>query len=404
MREPRCGYHQRIFGGFKRIVGRSAVAIAVSASAASALAHAADPSSEVNGGATARSPATRLDPPGRSVSVIAGGDVLTESRVRSAAATDGAVTGLRFDFGPMFGELRPVIETADLAICHMEIPVGAPGGPYGYAGRSPFGGNRLLAPYEVAEGLRDVGFDRCSTASNHSNDVGAPGIASTIDALNSVGISVVGTARSVDEAAVTGFEVNRVEVAHLSYTTYSNTVLPAEWWRVNHTRNPRRIADAVDAARRSGVELVLLSLHVSTELQPAPTPGDRALIASLTAMADVDAVFVHGPHVVQPFEFVNGTPVWWSLGNFVSEMGPPSVGRYASPRTSDGLLAFVRFEEQPAGGFSASPSSVAICNDFSDRTVRSATIGLARPDLAGRVHTELAQCLSRTRALVPSAM
>jgi poly-gamma-glutamate synthesis protein (capsule biosynthesis protein) len=172
---------------------------------------------------------------------------------------------------------------------------------------------------------------------------------------------------------------------------------------VSRTRDPRRIADAVAAARAAGADLVLVSVHVSTELLTAPTTADRSLITTLTARADVDAVFVHGPHVVQPFELVNDTPVWWSLGNFVSEMGPPSGGRYANPRTSDGLLAFVRFEEQPSGRFAASPSSVAICNDFSDRTVRSATIGLARPQLAGRVHAELAQCLSRTRILVASA-
>ena len=103
-------------------------------------------------------------------------------------------------------------------------------------------------------------------------------------------------------------------------------------------------------------------------------------------------------------EVVNGTPVWWSLGNFVSEMGPPSVGRYASPRTSDGLLAFVRFDERAAGGFAVMTASIAVCNDFADRTVRSATVGLARPDLPIRVRDELSQCLARTRQPVPAAL
>lgn len=371
--------------------------------AVGALAGADGPPSEINGLAAAGAPAARLDPPRRELSVIAGGDVLTEERVRFAAANAGAASGVRFDFGPMFGELREAIETADLAICHMELPIGAPGGSYGYAGRSPFGGNLLLAPYEIAGGLRDAGFERCSTASNHSYDLGSPGIASAISALASVGISTVGTARSPGEAAVSVFSVEGVRVAHLSYTTYSNTVAPTETWRLNLTRDPRRIADAVGAARRAGAEVVLLSVHVSTELQTAPTPADRALITGVTSTSDVDAVFMHGPHVVQPFQFVNGTPVWWSLGNFVSEMGPPSTGRYASPRTSDGLLAFVRFVERPTGGFAVSTDTVAICNDFRDRTVRSATIGLARPDLAGRVHAELAQCLARTRSVVPTA-
>jgi len=378
------------------------VAAGLALIAAGALAAAAAPET-IDTSATALSEATRLTPPPRSLSVIAGGDVLTEERVRFAAARAGAVTGVRFDFGPMFGEVREVLEAADLAICHMEIPIGAPGGSFGNAGRSPFGGNLLHAPNEVAGGLRNVGFDRCSTASNHANDLGTVGIDSTINALNGVGISTTGTARSANEAVVSVFEVGRVRVAHLSYTTYSNTVVPAESWRIDHTRDPRRIAADVDAARRAGAEIVLLSLHVSTELQTGPTVGDRSIVTSVVEMSDVDAVFMHGPHVVQPFEVINDTPVWWSLGNFVSEMGPPSTGRYASAGTSDGLLAFVRFVERASGGFTAITDSVAVCNDFADRTVRTAALGLARVDLPARVRDELAQCLARTRVLVPTA-
>jgi poly-gamma-glutamate synthesis protein (capsule biosynthesis protein) len=381
-----------------------AVGILLSVTATSVLVSAASPVERLESGATALSPAIRLTPPPRSLSVIAGGDVLTEERVRLAAATAGSTSGVRFDFGPMFGDMREVIEAADLAICHMETPIGAPGGTYGYAGRSPFGGNLLLAPNEIAGGLRNVGFDRCSTASNHANDLGPAGIDSTITALGAVGITAAGTARSERESAVSVFDVGRVKVAHLAYTTYSNTVSPTEWWRLNHTRDSRRIADDVATARRSGAEIVLVSLHVSTELQTGPTVADRTLVSSVTSMSDVDAVFMHGPHVVQPFEVVNDTPVWWSLGNFVSEMGPPSVGRYESPRTSDGLLAFIRLDEQSSGGFVVSTASIAICNDFADRTVRAATLGLARTGLSDRVRDELSQCLARTRQTVPGAL
>ncbi len=107
--------------------------------------------------------------------------------------------------------------------------------------------------------------------------------------------------------------------------------------------------------------------------------------------------------MVQPFEIVNGTPVWWSLGNFVSEMGPPSVGRYADSRTADGLLAFADFRERPDGRFETVTRSIAICNDFQDRTVRSATVSLRSPDLPARVRDELVACRNRIRVVVPDA-
>jgi poly-gamma-glutamate synthesis protein (capsule biosynthesis protein) len=101
---------------------------------------------------------------------VATGDVLTESLVMSAAAGFVTSNGDRFAFAPLFARVSAIIASADLAICHMEMPIGATGERPGEYGRSPFGGNLILAPYEIADGMRRTGFDRCSTASNHSND------------------------------------------------------------------------------------------------------------------------------------------------------------------------------------------------------------------------------------------
>lgn len=346
--------------------------------------------------------AERIDPP-RRLSVLAGGDILIQYRVREVAAAAGAATGMRFDFGPLFAEMEPIVESVDLAICHAETPIGRPGAAVGSVGQSPLGGSLLVAPYELAAGLRGVGFDRCSTASNHSYDLGASGIASTIEVLNDHGITSTGTARTAGEAVDTVFDVNGVEVAHLSFTTDSNTYRPVESWRTNHTRNPTVIADRVRLVRQAGAEVVLVSLHVLKEQLAAPIGIDRSLVTSMTAQSDIDAVFMHGPHVVQPFEWVNDTPVWWSLGNFISQMGPPSTGRYSDPRTSDGLIARVEFLELSGGRYAVFPSSVAVCNDFADRTVRAASTGLQRPDISSRIRGELEQCLARTRQRVPDA-
>ena len=54
-------------------------------------------------------------------------------------------------------------------------------------GPSAYGGNRLVSPYEVAAGVAATGFDRCTTASNHSNDIGAAGIDQTLAALDAGG-------------------------------------------------------------------------------------------------------------------------------------------------------------------------------------------------------------------------
>ncbi len=283
----------------------------------------------------------RLDPPPRSFNLVATGDVLTESVVNLNAAL-AAGPGARFDFAPLFAPITTMLSGADIAICHMEMPIGAPGERPGVYGHSPFGGNLILAPYEIAAGLRRAGFDRCSSASNHSYDLAEAGIASTLAALDAVGISHVGTARFPNESALDIVPVNGVRLAHLAYTRYSNTVLPADPWRVNFASSPAQVAADVNAARAAGAEVVVVSLHLFTELFSAPTPEDRQFVTDLTALAHIDLVVEHGPHVIQPVERVNGTWVYWSVGNFISGMGTSS-STYNDPRTLDGLAATAAF-------------------------------------------------------------
>jgi poly-gamma-glutamate synthesis protein (capsule biosynthesis protein) len=357
----------------------------------------------LSGPASSRERATRLDPV-RRFTVVAGGDIMTGHRVRDPAAAAGAANGLRFDFRPQLADVRSIVEPADLAICHMEVPIGTPGSEYGDIGVNAIGWTLLLAPYEIAPGLASAGFDRCSTASNHSNDAGVAGIASTIEVLHGQGISTAGTARSADEAVDEVFDVRGVRVAHLAFTMYSNTNRPADAWRLDYASSPSNIANRVAAVRQAGAEVVIVSLHVSRELTSGPVPEDRSFVTELTAAADIDAVFIHGPHVVHPVEWVNETPVWWSLGNFFTQMGPGSFGKYDSGAVTDGLLAHVEFVETGSGRFTARPAAIAICDDFVDRTVRSATVSLRDPSLAARVRIELTQCLARVRAIVPGAL
>jgi hypothetical protein len=345
--------------------------------------------------------------PPRTLLVVAGGDVLNEGVVNAAAA-QAAVAPQRYDFIPMFAPVAPIIGAADLAICHIEIPIGRPGAGPGVYGRSPFGGNLLLAPYEIATGLAATGFDRCSTASNHSNDLGHDGIATTLEALDNAGIAHAGTARSPAESAPEVFTVNGIRVAHLSFTTYSNTVWPRSRWSLNRATSPEQVAAAVHAVRAAGAEVAIVSLHLSKEMLTGPIPADREFATRLTELADIDLIVHHGPHVVQPVEVVNGTTVYWSVGNFVSGMGRPGTGRYVDPRSSDGLLAVVRFTETAPGVFTAVSRPVLLCNERASRTVYAPLSELARAGATGvpldpSLDTQLRACLARGQAVIPDA-
>jgi poly-gamma-glutamate synthesis protein (capsule biosynthesis protein) len=155
------------------------------------------------------------------------------------------------------------------------------------------------------------------------------------------------------------------------------------------------------AARAAGADVVIVSVHLSQEMQTGPIPGDRAFVTALTANAPVDAVIMHGPHVIQPIERVNGTLVSWSVGNLISGMGVPGTGRYEDRRTLDGLIAGVRVTESSPGLFTTESWPVVVCLDPATRIVHAGLAELADPSTPPALRAVLQACVDRTRSLVP---
>ena len=100
------------------------------------------------------------------------GDLLPHLPLVSVAGRHGRANGDRYDFKPMLAPMRPIIEQASLAICHLEVPAAA--NQDQLSGYPSFGG-----PVELIDAVKVTGYDGCSTASNHSLDQGRAGIGAT---------------------------------------------------------------------------------------------------------------------------------------------------------------------------------------------------------------------------------
>ena len=131
-------------------------------------------------------------------------------------------------------------------LCHLEVPLD-PDGPYS---SYPI----FNAPAELADAIHDVGWDVCSTASNHSADQGMEGVIATLDALDDAGVGHRGMARTPLEAARPDLiEVAGTEVALLS-ATYGLNGLPVPGgneWSVNLI-DPEAIIRRAQALRGVG--------------------------------------------------------------------------------------------------------------------------------------------------------
>ncbi|MGX1885069.1 CapA family protein [Streptomyces sp. NPDC055287] len=252
----------------------------------------------------------------RGFTLVASGDVLPHASIIRQATADAGGSG--YDFAPMLAGAKPVVSTADLAICHMETVYGAEGGPYtGYP--------NFKSPPEVAKGLSATGYDSCSTASNHSLDAGADGIDRTLDTLDKAGIRHVGSARTkADSGEPAWLNGGSAKVAQLAYTYGTNGYPLPEGrpWAVNLIDQEKIVADA-RAARKAGADVVVVSLHWGTEWQDAPDEQQLRLGKALTASKtgdrpDIDLIIGTHAHVPQAYEKVNGTWVVYGMGDQIA--------------------------------------------------------------------------------------
>jgi poly-gamma-glutamate capsule biosynthesis protein CapA/YwtB (metallophosphatase superfamily) len=268
--------------------------------------------------------------------VVAGGDVLIHPALTAQATADG--NGRR-DYTALFAGIKPVIEQADLAVCHLEVPLADADGPFrGYP--------LFNAPPEVATGLAQTGYDSCSTASNHTLDQGPEGVASTLRALDAAGLKHTGSARNAREAATPlVVEANGVKVGLVSYTFGFNlgTSVPAGSPWLGNELDPAKVLAEARKARDAGAEVVIASLHWGIEDRHEPTADQRRIAQELLADPAVDLIVGHHAHVVQPFENIGGKWVAYGLGN--------QVARHEQPRgtTEEGVIARFHFTKGPNG-------------------------------------------------------
>ncbi|MFD8565291.1 CapA family protein [Streptomyces sp. NPDC059639] len=247
--------------------------------------------------------------------LVASGDVLPHTSIIARAEEDAGGDG--YDFRPMLAGVRSVVSKADLAICHMETVYGAPGDYSGYPD--------FKSPPQVAAGLRATGYDSCSTASNHTLDDGAAGIARTLGALDRAGVAHAGSARTAEESrAPARLRAGGATVAQLAYTYGTNGYRPPHGkpWSVNLIDRRRIVADA-RAARRAGADVVVVSLHWGTEWQDEPDTRQLRLGRQLTASRthgrpDIDLILGTHAHVPQAYEKVNGTWIVYGMGDQIA--------------------------------------------------------------------------------------
>ena len=262
------------------------------------------------------------------------GDVLLHGSVwKDAAKEDGG-----FDFKPMFTEVLPFLQLADITIANQESMMG--GSSLGLTDYPSFN-----SPFEIGDALQDAGVDIVSMANNHTLDRGEKAIRSAIGRYREIGMEYVGSGDSLeDNRRLRVLERNGIRVAFLSYTYGTNGIpVPDGKAYLVNLLDPERIVSDIAEARESA-DFVAVSMHFGTEYQTEPNAEQRNW-TQIAADAGADLVIGHHPHVLQPMEWVvSGAGkrmlAIYSLGNFLAAQ------EQKSPERQLGGIATLDFVKQ----------------------------------------------------------
>jgi poly-gamma-glutamate capsule biosynthesis protein CapA/YwtB (metallophosphatase superfamily) len=275
------------------------------------------------------------------LTVVMSGDVLLHEGLWATARNDARREGRTgMDFRPILAGMRPDIAGADLAICHLETPLAPKGGPY--SGYPVF-----AVPPAIVPALAWAGYDACTTASNHTLDQGFNGLRRTLRLLDAGGIAHAGSAATkADSKQPLLLDANGVRVALISQTYGTNGIpIPSdERWSVPII-DVRTIEQRAHLARREGAQVVIVALHWGDEYVHEPSAYQTEIARQLAKDDDIDLIYGHHAHVVQPFDRLHGTWVAYGLGNAVAQQETDMIGVW------EGITARFTFVERPSGRF-----------------------------------------------------
>ena len=280
----------------------------------------------------------KKNPNVKTARVVANGDILCHDALYyTAKKGDGS-----YDFNQFFEYVKPWIEEADLAIGDFEGAI---------SDKHPLAGYPLFnAPIEIADTIKDLGYDVVDLAHNHILDSGLYGVKYTAKTFKDRGLDVVGVhvdkKRSEDRVLIK--EVNGIKIAILAYSYGYNGM------EVNLTREERNnyLADLDEekmkeeiqrAEKEADVTIVMPQMGIEYELRP--TEEQKVLYCKMIDWG-ADVIFGGHPHVVELAEVLEKDGdkkfIIYSMGNFISNQ---RMERMDNKWPERGLLMDVTFEK-----------------------------------------------------------
>lgn len=233
------------------------------------------------------------------------------------------------DFTRLFQSTKPLFDSIDYVSSTFEAPVLGNGKPCVTC-------LTFVGPDEFMEGVKYSGIDFFTLAANHIMDGGVEALKNTQNKLDDLNIKYTGasTLNNDNAGKPVLVDVNGLKIAYLGFNdtpgreqwanenkpgaaSISDWDIDSQGRTIRYEPNVERIKYFLQRAKSLNPDLIVVLMHWGgVEYEAQPTPYTRNL-ANLLINNGADVIFGDHPHWVQEIEYINGKPVFYSVGNFI---------------------------------------------------------------------------------------
>lgn len=233
-------------------------------------------------------------------------------------------------------ELLEQLKAADILMANNEFPFSDRGEPMADK-QFTF---RCSPSYVKA--LNEMGVDIVSLANNHTLDYGRAALSDTFLALDEAGILYGGAGDSVERAK----EVQVMEVNGKKYGFIAvSRVVPSADWKIENATpgmftcyDSTALIEVIKEAKQT-CDFVTVFPHWGTEYSEQPNAVQREL-AKKCMDAGADLVVGAHTHCLEGIEYIDGKPVFYSLGNFIFGQNIDRSAAVKVTVTEDGTVSY----------------------------------------------------------------
>lgn len=213
-----------------------------------------------------------------------------------------------------FALISDFLTESDVLVGNLECVISSKSELTGYKAKS------LRAPPSTVTLLREAGFSVVSVANNHAMDHGPQAFHDTCDLLERNGVAYCGTDLDPITLRVRNTSnEDEISVAVVGASFHPNQTEFAPLYRLIESHSDFTLLCQMVRDASCDAEIVMLLCHWGEEFVTVPSPY-QVRVAKELVRNGANLIMGHHPHVYQGLQIIGSSPVFFSLGNFVSDM------------------------------------------------------------------------------------